>query len=70
MVPFTTRLKKRNKAALSKLAAYEGTDIEKVTNKILELFFQGVGDIPERKSLLDSWPGQLPDLGKRPRKKT
>ncbi len=59
-MPFTTRLSRPNRDRLKKLVAYEGSDIEKVTNRIFDLFFQAIGEIPEKKSFLDSWPGPKP----------
>lgn len=59
-MPFTTRLTRTNRNLLKKLVAYEGSDIEKVTNRIFDLFFQALGEIPEKKSFLDSWPGPKP----------
>jgi hypothetical protein len=59
-VPFTTRLTPENKDRLRQLAAYEGADREAVINRILNLFFEATGPIPERKSLLETWPGKKP----------
>jgi hypothetical protein len=59
-VPFTSRLTPENKERLRLLAAYEGSDKEAVLNRVLDLFFDAIGPIPERKSLLDSWPGKKP----------
>lgn len=59
-VPFTTRLSPENKERLRALAAYEGSDLEAVINRVLNLFFEAAGPIPERKSMLDSWPGKKP----------
>ena len=66
-MPFTTRLSPENKERLGRLAAYEGSDKEAVINRILDLFFEATGPIPERKTLLESWP--VPAPAKR-RKKT
>lgn len=60
LVPFTTRLTRKNRDLLKKLVAYEGSDIEKVTNRLFDLFFDAIGEIPEKKSFLDAWPGPKP----------
>jgi hypothetical protein len=52
---------------LNRLAAYQGTTRQKVHARIIELFREALGPIPEKKDLLGSWPGQLPKL-KKPRK--
>lgn len=42
---------------LEKLAAYEGKPIQEVADAILNKFFDDLGPIPEKKSLLDKpWP--------------
>lgn len=56
---WTTRLPKETIEKLEKLAAYEGKPIQEVADAILNKFFDHLGPIPEKKSLLEGpWPGK------------
>jgi hypothetical protein len=53
---WTTRLPEETIKKLEKLANYEGKPIQEVADRILNLFFENLGQIPEKKSLIASWP--------------
>lgn len=67
LVPVTDRLPKDLLEFLNRLAAHEGLTRQEAHARILELFRQAIGPIPEKKSFLDAWPGKPPKL-KKPRK--
>jgi hypothetical protein len=43
------------------LAEYEGKTIQEVQERVWRMFFEAIGQIPEKKSFLrGSWPGKPP----------
>jgi hypothetical protein len=67
LVPVTDRLPADLLEFLNRLASYQGTTRQEVHARIIELFREAIGPIPDKKDLLGSWPGQPPKL-KKPRK--
>ena len=56
---WTTKLPQEIQESLRKLARYEGRPIQEVHAEILRKYFEFIGEIPERKSILDKPWAQL-----------